>query len=933
MSLKEFRQKVQHYRRPSGFTQQALAGKLGLSPTVLSHKLNGTDNTYLTHTEVKAIVKTLAAWEAITTREQAIELLELMNLKFGSFSPIEWEASPLNQLEVAVKTKEVAASSFKVAVSPRINITTEAEPPAEPQPLAGLFQPETEPTRYYLPAQSTPFIDRESEVAAAQRLLQRADVRLLTFSGPGGIGKTRLALQIAANLLHDFKDGVFFVPLAAVTEPLLVASQLAHVLEITETVHTGSKAALFNDVKKWLSNKQLLLVLDNFEQLLAAAGLVGELLEAAPGLKILVTSRARLRVYGEYEYEVPALSLPPKITATAPPDLQTLLRYEAIELFVQRARAARYDFALSLENASAVAEICTRLDGLPLAIELAAARCRLFSPQVLLSRLTSRLSVLTDGPLNLPKRQQTLRNTIDWSFDLLDEAEKQFFTSLAVFVNGCFPASTAAITTSSINLEFNETDPVLLDVMEKLDALQSKSMLKQVPGNSTEPRFIMLETIREYALEQLAANPDKEVQLRRWHVQYFLGLAEQAAPALSGAQQTEWFERLEQEYPNLRAALEWCRHLEDGPELALRLSLALRRFWLVRGYVSEGRQHVAAVLELAAPLQTTPHYVQLLEAASVLAQEQSDWSATQTLLNECVSLCQQTNNAAGLAAALTSLGSLFLRQGITSTAKEFYRQSLTLLHQLNDQAGMARCLNNLGITAKREDDLDGAFDYYEQSANFYRAIGDKRGLALNYLNRSGLAGTKGDMDAAEEYARKGLVIYRELKEKGGIGACLSNLGEVAQTRGDWPTAKEYHEESLSIKQELGDSESQAYTLCRLGEVAQMQGNYVLAARRFVQGLTSYRQLTMTGAAARPLLSLAELAIVEGQPEAALQRYWLAIEWLEAVEPDAVTRYRAKWESALADIRTRLGEEVFNAIVEQRSAMSLEQITDEIAKNS
>jgi predicted ATPase/class 3 adenylate cyclase len=394
-----------------------------------------------------------------------------------------------------------------------------------------------------LPLEPTSLVGREQEVAAVRGLLLRSDVRLVTLIGPGGTGKTRLNLQVAAELLDHFEHGAYFVALAPVTDATLVPSTIAQTLDVSEQ---GSKP-LLHTLKDYLRDKHMLLVLDNFEQVTAAAPVVAELLAAAPKLRALVSSRAALRVYGEREFLVPPLRLP---NLGQLPSLEQLTQYEAVRLFIERAQDVKPDFVVTNENAPAVAEICHRLDGLPLAIELAATRIRLLSPNTLLTRLASRLKLLMSGARNLPARQQTLRGAIDWSYNLLDEGEQRLFRRLGVFVGGCTIEAAEAVC--------NANGELVVDVLDGIESLVEKRLLRQIETASGEPRFVMLQSIWEYAAEQLAES-DEAATVERQHTRFFLMLAEAAEPQLKGRQQLEWIERLETEHDNLRVVLQRAR--------------------------------------------------------------------------------------------------------------------------------------------------------------------------------------------------------------------------------------------------------------------------------------------------------------------------------------------------------------------------------------
>ena len=427
--------------------------------------------------------------------------------------------------------------------------------------------------RNNLPAQPTPLIGRERELDDVLALMRSPDVRMLTFTGPGGTGKTRLGLQAAAELMDEFEDGVFFVALAAIADPTLVAPAIARTLGLTES----GNQPLEERLKSYLRDRQTLLVLDNFEHILESAPLLDALLSAASELRVLATSRTALKLYGEHEYLVPPLSLPDPQSILS---LESLTQYEAIRLFVDRARAIRPDFSLTEENAPAVVEICARLDGLPLVLELAAARIKLLPPQAMLSRLGDRLKLLTGGARNLPERQRTLRNAIAWSYEMLDEGEKTLFARLAVFSGGS--------TLEGIEAVCDPQGDLPVEALEGVSSLLDKSLLRQEEGQGAEPRLMMLETIREFASQRLEESGEAE-QLRKSHADYCIALAEEAEAGLQGSEQESWLERLDPEHDNMRSALAWA--MEQGmTELGLFLAGALRPFWYARGYLDEGRK-------------------------------------------------------------------------------------------------------------------------------------------------------------------------------------------------------------------------------------------------------------------------------------------------------------------------------------------------------
>ena len=661
-----------------------------------------------------------------------------------------------------------------------------------------------------LPAQTTPFIGREKEIRAIKEQLSNANVRLLTLSGVGGAGKTRLALQAAAEMVDDFEHGVFFVPLATLNDQALVLQTIAQAFGLREIAGRQLKEQL----KDYLREKQILLVLDNFEQVIDAAPLISDLLTVAARLKVLVTSREVLRLSGETDYQIPPLSLP---DLKRLPPLERLTQYEAVALFIERAIAVKPAFAVTNENAPAVAEICYHLDGLPLAIELAAAHARVLPPQRMLTELSHRLSFLTRGARDLPARQRTLRGAIDWSHDLLTGAEQKLFRRLAVFVGGSTLEAIEAVCNSESGL----------NVLETIESLVGKSLVKQTEATG-EPRFAMLETIREYAAERLVAAGEEE-RVKERHRDNFLSLAEQAEPKLIGAQQAEWLQRLEEEHENLRAAINWSLG-ETGAAAGLRLCGALQRFWWTRGHLAEGREWCARVLGKTGAEERTLERAKVLSGAGVLAIYQADYPAARALHEECLAIRRELGDRRGVAASLGNLGTVARIQGDIRSARLLHEESLAIRRELGSRGSIARSLNNLGNVALDQGDYAAARQLFEETLEITRELGDRWSIA-NALNNLGeIAYAQADYPAAQSLHEECLAIMRELGERKSIANSLSNLGDVARQSGDFAAARALYKNSLVIQRELGDTAKIAESLEGLASVVAALGISLRAAR-------------------------------------------------------------------------------------------------------
>jgi predicted ATPase len=642
-----------------------------------------------------------------------------------------------------------------------------------------------ETLRANLPVQRTGFVGREKEVAAAKELLLR-DARLVTVTGPGGIGKTRLALQVATGLVERFPGGTHFVPLASLSDPGLIASVIVQTLGIREGGPQSPLEVLKQNLQDSL-RAPMLLVLDNFEHLVQAAPTVADLLAISPHLKIMVTSREALHVYGEHEFPVPPLMLP---DVRSMPPVEALSQYPAVALFVQRAVAVKPDFDLTRENAPAVIEICARLDGLPLAIELAAARVKVLSPSSLLARLASRLQLLTGGSRDLPQRQQTLRAAIDWSYDLLTAPEQKLFRRLSVFVGGCSLEGAEAACDTRGDLG--------LDLLDGVASMVDKSLVQQIDLPTGESRFVMLETIREYGLEKLAASGE-EALTRRAHAAYCLVLAEEDPTGQSGE---EWLEQFAFEHANFRAALEWLIETGDA-KWGLRLGAALFRFWEMREYFAEGRDSLGKLLKLPAAAAPTKARARALFAAGALASEQGDYAAADALIGESLDIARQSGDKQAAAVSLNALAIISRDRGDLSIARSLLEQSLMLWRELGDQKSVARSLSNLANIVKMQGDNAGAGSLYAEGLSIFRRIGDWTGVAWSMNYQGDVARDQGDSAAARTIYEQSLAIFRELDDRWGIAGTLADLGSLAREQGNYPTANSMYRESMKLFHELG----------------------------------------------------------------------------------------------------------------------------------
>jgi predicted ATPase/transcriptional regulator with XRE-family HTH domain/TolA-binding protein len=925
-----FRELLRHYRRARGWTQEELAERAQLS---------------------RLAIQALEAGRRQTPRSDTVRLLA------DALELDEAEQTQFAEISRAARRHEYSSA--------------QSAPLAELPPAPLLVPP-------------TGLIGRAKDLMRASALLRGENVRLLTLTGPAGVGKTRLGLAVAEALRDFYLDGVVTVPLAPLRDPKLVPAALLQTLEVREGGERHQEEILLD----WLRDRRLLLLIDNVEHLVTAvAPLLVRMLAASSQLTLLLTSRVRLRVRGERIFYVAPLAVSDaliSLTSSRAPAPDDLHGSPAVELFIERARAVVPDLELTPENLAAIAEICRKLDGLPLAIELAAARVSLLPPPALLARMKRRLPLLISGDRDLPARQRTLRDALAGSDDLLSPAERSLFRRLSIFVGGAALDAVVAMCAQGHEEAQDEAgDDREPEAIERLQALVEHSLLQRVDSaECTTPRVTMLETVREYAWEQLLASGEHDAVARK-HATYYLALAERAAPQLIGPEVGTWLKCLDEERGNLRAALAWSLE-QDELEIGFQLAAALWRFWYTRGYISEGREWLERFLALIADRDASeagnslprlaPYHIEVLQGAGKGARLQGDRARARALHEASLALARAHGDPVRIASVLNELAITVGLSGDAARAEALFAEGLAMAQEQGDILRSAKISGNMGVLASHQGDLKRAAAFYEESLAVFRALDDSWDIALALYNLGESLMIQGDYAQARERYEESLAISQELRDKDLTAVCLYGLGDIAQDEGRNEEAMALYEESLrlfraadnmgdqsmvldhmsAVAQRLGDvaraqalgEESLAlaramrnqrmiaYTLATVGHRALERGDLAAAASFYRESLLLYRKLDTTHDLAACLEGLAAILLAVGQPDRGVRLCGAAAALREVRGTPLPPIARANQQRLLDEARTAIvGAQTFDALWSSGKDLTLEQALDEAIASS
>lgn len=763
-----------------------------------------------------------------------------------------------------------------------------------------------------VPSPSTSFVGREREISLICERLRQGDVRMVTLTGTAGVGKTRLALQVASRLTDLFVDGVCFVPLEQLSEAEGVVSALAQSLHIQEE----KGHSLSDQIKSALREQSLLLILDNFEHVLPARRVISDLLATCPLLKVLVTSRVMLHLQAEHLFEVHPLNVPDSVHL---PDVPALFQYASISLFVQRAQAIQPAFRLTPANAVAIAGICRRLDGIPLAIELAAARTRYFSPQVLLSHLEKGLAILQASVQDVPERQHTLLAAIAWSYELLGDSQKRVFRRLAVCASGIALEAAEQVCTGAGAIEGN--------ILETLEALVDQSLLQQQQLEQGEVRFWLLQTLREYALECLTQAGELDATQSAW-AEYYLSWTEQIMPLLVGAEQAQWLDRLDREYENVRAVLDWLLEHDNlekmRAEQALRLCIALMIFWEVRGYISEG----LALLEraLAGSQRVEPAIRgQALHDAGFLALMLDENTRAEAFLRESQLLFRESGDKVGMANILRLQGTLAQVKNSYKVARRLLEEALAIYQERGDVRRMVATRGSLAQIAISQGDYSRARMLLEENLAAYRSLGEQYNTAYPlYLLARTLFLSRGELSKAQSMAEESLTLFREMGNARLVAYVRNLLGQILLIEEDNVGAHAMLEEGLEMHKKVGDRSGIGEVLINLGRLAANQGDNKVALTCYEESWSLLQAIGEKELSAACLEGYGE-AVVQNAPKVAVQLWGTAATVRAAILAPMPPIYRSTYLAAVAIARQQLGEIAFQAAWVEGHRTSLEQV--------